>query len=104
MRTREKTELGLIAVVAALAWFFAAKFPARLSVGYLILAAAVLLLGQGLLRDLWIKFGAGRDHPAASPEHAASPKTAPLFKGGRTAARSSRSCACAWNRPSASRA
>ena len=68
MRTREKIELGLIATVAAAAWFFAARLPVKLPAGYLILAASVLLLGQGLLRDLWVKYGAKKDHPAAETQ------------------------------------
>ena len=67
MRTREKIELGLIATVSVVTWFFATRLPVKLPAGYLILAASVLLLGQGLLRDLYVKYVAKKDHPAADP-------------------------------------
>ena len=66
MRTREKIELGLIATVAVTTWFFATRLPVKLPAGYLILAASVLLLGQGLLRDLYVKYIAKKDHPAVA--------------------------------------
>jgi hypothetical protein len=56
MTTREKVELLLICIVAAAAWFFAAKLPHNLRAGEIILAASGILLFQGLLRDLWIKY------------------------------------------------
>src|SRR5262245_48252220 len=56
MTTREKVELLLICIVAGAAWFLAAKLPQKLAVGEVVLAASVFLLGQGLLRDLWIKY------------------------------------------------
>jgi hypothetical protein len=56
MTTREKVELLLICILAAAAWFFAPKLPQKLAIGEVVLAASVFLLGQGLLRDLWIKY------------------------------------------------
>ncbi len=73
MRTREKIELGLIATVAVATWFFATRLPVKLPAGYLILAASVLLLGQGLLRDLYVKYVAKKDHPAADPSTGSGP-------------------------------
>lgn len=55
MKQATKVELGLVAV-AAVAAFVLAKvgvLPGRLSVGALALSAAAVLLGQGLIRDLW---------------------------------------------------
>jgi hypothetical protein len=37
-----------------------------------ILTASVLLLGQGLIRDLWMKYGAKREHPAAEAQSTAT--------------------------------
>ena len=50
----EKFELALIPVVGMISWLMAARLPAQISTGALLLGASVLLLLQGLIRDLWI--------------------------------------------------
>ena len=65
MLRREKVELALIVLATLAAWRLASVLPVSVPAGHLILAASVLLLGQGLLRDLWIKFG---PKPAAVAE------------------------------------
>lgn len=55
MTTRaEKVELGLILPAVAGVAAVAAKLPDRLEVGSFFALAALALLGQGLLRDLWL--------------------------------------------------
>ncbi len=57
MRTRERVELSLIAVASVGALAAAPLVSLPVAIGTLVLAAAALLLGQGLLRDLSIKLG-----------------------------------------------
>ena len=57
MRAHEKVELALIAVTAAAVALARPLLPASLAVGSLVLVASAVLLGQGLLRDLYLKFG-----------------------------------------------
>ncbi len=54
MTTAEKTELALIPLSGAAVWLIAARLPAQIGIGSLLLVAAVLLLLQGLVRDLWL--------------------------------------------------
>ena len=54
MTPTEKVELALIAVAGVASWFAAGWLPADISVGALLLGASVLLLGQGMVRDLWL--------------------------------------------------
>ena len=75
MTVREKVELVLIAAAASAAGAFATSLPPSLPAGYVILTASVLLLGQGLIRDLWMKYGAKRDHPAPSTSSGQAPST-----------------------------
>jgi hypothetical protein len=56
MTAREKGELILIALAACVAYVFREKLPQHWPLGNLVLSASVILLGQGLLRDLWIKY------------------------------------------------
>ena len=56
MTTAEKIELALIPVAGVLVWLIAARLPAQIGTGSLLLAASVLLLLQGLIRDLWLLF------------------------------------------------
>ena len=58
MLLRGKVELALIPVAAVAVLLSAPLLPAALPLGTLALLAAALLLGQGLLRDLWLKYGA----------------------------------------------
>jgi len=60
MKARDTAELLLIATATAAAWFLRPSLPAQMAFGELILAAAVLLLAQGLIRDLYVKFSARR--------------------------------------------
>ena len=61
MTAAERTELGLIPVVGVVAWLFAGRLPATIGIGSLLLAASVLLLFQGLIRDLWLLFKRRRE-------------------------------------------
>lgn len=54
MTLTEKVEIALIALAGVASWFAAGWLPADISVGALLLGASVLLLGQGLVRDLWL--------------------------------------------------
>ncbi|MES2820984.1 MAG: hypothetical protein V4812_18570 [Pseudomonadota bacterium] len=54
MTTAEKFELALIPVVGVVIWLIAERLPARIGIGSLLLASSVLLLFQGLIRDLWL--------------------------------------------------
>ena len=54
MTRAERLELALIPLAAAAAWGVAARLPDAPGLGDLLLAGAVLLLLQGLLRDLWL--------------------------------------------------
>ena len=54
MTNAEKAELALIPIVGVVAWMLSDRLPARIGVGTLLLAASVLLLLQGLVRDLWL--------------------------------------------------
>ena len=56
MTTAERTELALIPVVGVVVWLVAERLPAKIGIGSLLLAASVLLLFQGLVRDLWLLF------------------------------------------------
>ncbi len=51
MTRAERLELALIPLAAAAAWGVAARLPDAPGLGDLLLAGAVLLLLQGLLRD-----------------------------------------------------
>lgn len=54
MTSAEKAELALIPVVGVVAWLLSDRLPERIGVGALLLGASVLLLLQGLVRDLWL--------------------------------------------------
>lgn len=54
MTRAERLELALIPLAAAAAWGMAARLPDAPGLGDPLLAGAVLLLLQGLLRDLWL--------------------------------------------------
>lgn len=54
MTPAEKVEAALIPVIGIASWFAAGWLPTTISVGALLLGASVLLLGQGLVRDLWL--------------------------------------------------
>lgn len=57
MTSLERTELVLIALAALASAVLGGMFPSSLSPGILVLTASSMLLGQGLLRDLWVKYG-----------------------------------------------
>ena len=46
--------MSLLALTTLVTAWFAPALPGRLSIGALALVAASILLGQGLLRDLWL--------------------------------------------------
>ncbi len=54
MTPAEKIELALIPMIGLAGWFSAGWLPADISIGLLLLGASVLLLLQGLVRDLWL--------------------------------------------------
>ena len=54
MTIAEKFELALIAVTTLAAVLAAPLLPAQLELGSLLLVGFVLLLGQSLLRDVWL--------------------------------------------------
>jgi hypothetical protein len=56
MTTREKVELGLIPCAGLAAAAARPLLPAALPLGEAILVGAALLLGQGLIRDLYLKY------------------------------------------------
>jgi hypothetical protein len=58
-------ELAAIVMASAAAAAGAVLLPESLGAGELALTAASLLLGQGLLRDLWLKYGAQAGHSCA---------------------------------------
>ena len=58
MEKREWVELALVPMVAGAAFAGRAALPAALPLGEVVLAGASLLLGQGLIRDLYLTYGA----------------------------------------------
>ena len=56
MTVAEKTELALIPLVGLAVWLVSERLPEMIGIGSLLLAASVLLLFQGLIRDLWLLF------------------------------------------------
>ena len=55
MLTRaEKIELGLVALATGVLAAIAGRLPSSLELGSLLAVAALALLGQGLVRDLWL--------------------------------------------------
>jgi len=71
MTNGERIELVLISLAAATAWTLAARLPAAPGLGTLLLAGAVLLLLQGLLRDLWLLWRHRPRPPAGQPRRMA---------------------------------
>ncbi|WP_374554604.1 hypothetical protein [Thermomonas sp.] len=71
MTHAERTELALIPVAAVAAWAMAARLPTAPDVGTLLLVGAVLLLLQGLLRDLWLLWRRRTAPPAGQPRRMA---------------------------------
>ena len=56
MTAAEKTELALIPLAGVAIWLFGYRLPEKIGIGSLLLAASVLLLLQGLIRDLWLLY------------------------------------------------
>ena len=54
MTVAEKVELALIPLVGVAIWNYPGPLPGIVGVGSLLLTASVLLLVQGLVRDLWL--------------------------------------------------
>jgi hypothetical protein len=61
MTTAEKIEVTLIPLVGATIWLMGEWLPTSMGIGSLLLASSMLLLFQGLLRDLWLLFKQKRD-------------------------------------------
>ena len=70
MSTAEKVELGLILIVGLVLWLSAASLPGHISNGSLLLGSSVLLLLQGLIRDLWLLSRRNRQAQSAQPQQA----------------------------------
>ena len=54
MTKAEKSEIALVPVVGAVVLLVGASLPTSIGIGSLVLASSVLILLQGLLRDLWL--------------------------------------------------
>lgn len=61
MTTAEKIEVTLIPLAGAAIWLMGKWLPIYIGIGLLLLASSVLLLFQGLLRDLWLLSKRKRD-------------------------------------------
>jgi hypothetical protein len=61
MTTAEKIEATLIPLAGVAILLMREWLPTRVGIGSLLLASSVLLLFQGLLRDLWLLFKRKRD-------------------------------------------
>jgi hypothetical protein len=70
MTAAEKLELALIPGAGIIGWFMAARLPAQISIGALLLGASVLLLLQGLVRDLWLISQRNRQSQVGAPQEA----------------------------------
>ena len=70
MSTAEKVELGLILMVGLVLWLFAASLPRHISIGSLLVGSSVLLLLQGLIRDLWLLARRSRQAQSTQPQQA----------------------------------
>ncbi|MGA7966665.1 MAG: hypothetical protein WCB49_12425 [Gammaproteobacteria bacterium] len=66
MTAIEKSELALISAVAVGFWLTAPALPDRLSIGGLLLIAAVLLLLQSLVRDIVLLMKRMRGTPSGT--------------------------------------
>ena len=56
MTARERGELLLIAATTGASTALPGILPGKLPLGDIVLYASILLLAQGLIRDLWIKY------------------------------------------------
>ena len=70
MTTAERIELALIPLVGVAVWWISERLPAQIGIGSLLLAASVLLLLQGLVRDLWLLFKRRQDSHAGPGQEA----------------------------------
>lgn len=70
MTAAEKIELALIPVAGASVWAMAERLPDQVGIGSLLLAASVLLLLQGLIRDLWLLSRRSRNSQASTCQEA----------------------------------
>jgi hypothetical protein len=61
MTTAEKIEVTLIPLAGVAILLMGEWLPTAIGIGSLLLASSVLLLFQGLLRDLWLLFKRKRD-------------------------------------------
>lgn len=70
MTVAEKIELALIPVTGVTIWALADRLPSQAGISTLLLSASVLLLAQGLIRDLWLLFRGSRHAQAGSARKA----------------------------------
>lgn len=70
MTPAEKIELALITMMGVASRFIAGWLPADISIGLLLLGASVLLLLQGLIRDLWLIFRRDQQSQLGAPQEA----------------------------------
>lgn len=66
MKRQHLIELGLISGATAGAALAGSRLPFSLPLGEIALIASGLLLGQGLVRDLWVKYSSSRNGNSAS--------------------------------------
>ena len=70
LTTAEMLELALIPMAGVISGLVAAGHPAQVSIGALVLGASVLLLLQGLVRDLWLISQRNRHSQTGAPQEA----------------------------------
>ena len=70
MTTAEKVEIGVIPIVGLVLWLMTASLPSQISIGSLLLGSSVLLLLQGLIRDLWLISKQNHQTQAGQPQTA----------------------------------
>lgn len=70
MTAAEKIELALIPAAGVISWTTAERVATQISSGALLLGASVLLLLQGLIRDLWLISQRSRQSQIGTPQEA----------------------------------
>lgn len=70
MTAAEKIELALIPMIGLAGWFIAGWLPADIGIGLLLLGGSVLLLLQGLIRDLWLISRRDQQSQQGAPQEA----------------------------------
>lgn len=70
MTTAEKVELTLIPLAGIAIWSMGERLPTSIGIGSLLLASSVLLLFQGLVRDLWLLSKQNRETQSGARQEA----------------------------------